>query len=256
MNHPTTTLLPIHYKKISSASLRNLEDKLQVAVSSEKKKALDESDIMNPGVFAHEIRNPLTNINLAVFMLKAEIRALDIDKYVEIINRSSIRINEIVNDFLHSFKNDHVESGYISVNQLLDEILEIAKDRIALKNISVKKNYTTSLCELLLDKPKITIALLNIIVNAIEAMPMEKGELKLTTSIHNGKCIVIIKDNGSGISKKNIKNIFNPYFTTKPNGMGIGLTATYNILASHQAGVKVESEEKKGSRFIISFNIS
>jgi signal transduction histidine kinase len=93
-------------------------------------------------------------------------------------------------------------------------------------------------------------------VNAIEAMPSESGELKLTTSLPANKCVVTIEDNGCGISKKNIKNIFKPYFTSKPNGMGIGLAATYDILVAHQAEVNVESEENKGTRFIISFDIS
>jgi signal transduction histidine kinase len=157
---------------------------------------------------------------------------------------------------LQSSRNDPAKRDHISINQLLDEILEIAKDRIILKNISVQKFYANSFCELLLDKPKIKIALLNIIVNAVEAMPSENGELELTTSLRNGKYIVTIEDNGCGISKKNIKNIFKPYFTNKPNGMGIGLAAASTILASHRAGVKVESEENKGTRFIISFNIS
>jgi signal transduction histidine kinase len=240
----------------SVASLSDFKDNLHVTESPEKKHILKIPITLDPSVFAHEIRNPLTNINLAVFMLKAELKAGNAGKYIDIIYRGSIRINEILNDFLQSSKSNPAKRDYISINQLLDEILEIAKDRIILKNISIKKFYTTYSCELLLDKPKIKIALLNIIVNAIEAMPSENGELNLTTSLHNSKCIVTIEDNGCGISKKNIKNIFKPYFTSKPNGMGIGLAATYDILASHQVGVNVESEENKGSRFIISFNIS
>jgi signal transduction histidine kinase len=238
------------------ADINNFEDKLHIAESPKKNYSLKIPVTLDPSVFVHEIRNPLTNIKLAVFMLKAQIRAENIEKYVDIINRNSVRINEIVNDFLQSTRKEPAKRDHISINQLLDEILEIAKDPLILKNISVKKFYTTYSCELLLDKPKITIALLNMIVNAIEAMRSENGELKLTTSLRAGKCIVTIEDNGCGISKKNIKKIFKPYFTSKPNGMGIGLAATYDILVAHQAGVKVESEENKGTRFIISFNIS
>jgi signal transduction histidine kinase len=255
-NQPANCKSPIQHKNSPEVSINNFEDKLHIAESPKKNYGLKIPVILDPSVFAHEIRNPLNNINLAIFMLKAQIKDENIDKYVDIINRNSVRINDIVNDFLQSPRNDPAKRDHISINQLADEILEIAKDRIILKNISIKKFYTTYSCELLLDKPKIKIALLNIIVNAIEAMPSEKGELSLTTSLHNSKCIVTIEDNGCGISQKNIKNIFKPYFTSKPNGMGIGLAAAYNILASHQAGVNVESEENKGTRFIISFNIS
>jgi signal transduction histidine kinase len=262
MHNPrTNNKFPIQHKNFvvpdsSAITISNSEDKLYIAESPEKKYVLKIPVTLDPGVFAHEIRNPLTNINLAVFMLKAQKEVGNIDKYVDIINRSSVRINEIVNDFLQSSRIDPTKRDHISIDQLLDEILEITKDRLILKNISVKKLYTTFDCKLLLDKPKITIALLNIIVNAIEAMPSENGELKLTTSIRNGKCIVTIEDNGCGISKRNMKNIFKLYFTNKANGIGIGLAAVYNILASHQAEVNVESEENKGTRFIISFNIS
>jgi signal transduction histidine kinase len=240
----------------SEASISDFKDNLHVTESPEKKHVLKIPITLDPSVFAHEIRNPLTNINLAVFMLKAELKAGNTGKYIDIIDRGSVRINEILNDFLQSSRNNPATRDYISINQLLDEILVLAKDRLILKNILVKKSYIPSSCELLLDKPKIKIALLNIIVNAIEAMPWENGELKLTTSLRKGKCAVIIEDNGCGISKENIKKIFKPYFTSKPNGMGIGLAAACDILASHQAVVNVESEENKGSRFIISFNIS
>lgn len=260
-HHPTIGNPPIQHKNFivknfSWLSISYLKDKLHLSGSHEKKVVLKKPVTEDPSVFAHEIRNPLTNINLAVYMLKTDIQTGDIDKYLDIIKRSSARINEIVNEFLQSYRDAPAKSGNISINGLLDEILEIAKDGILLKNISVKKFYTTNFCELLLDKPKITVALLNIIVNAIEAMPSANGELRLTTSSHNGKCIVTIEDNGSGISKKNIKNIFKPYFTSKPNGMGIGLASAHDILASHQAEVNVESEENKGTRFIISFNLS
>ena len=238
----------------SEAAINTFEDKLHIVESPKKNCGLNIPVTLTPRVFVHEIRNPLTNINLAVCMLKAQINQENIEKCVNIINRNSARINDIVDDFLKSSRKDPAKRDHIFINQLLDEVLEIAKDRLTLKNISVKKSYTTYPCDLSLDKPKITIALLNIIVNAIEAMPSENGELKLTTSLLSSKCVVTIEDNGCGISKKNIKNIFKPYFTSKPNGMGIGLAATYDILVAHQAEVNVESEETKGTRFVISFN--
>jgi signal transduction histidine kinase len=263
-NQPANCESPVHGEKFiaatssesSEVAINTFEHELHIVESPKKNYGLKIPVTLSPRVFVHEIRNPLTNINLAVCMLKAQINKENIEKCVDIISRNSARINEIVDDFLKSSRKGPPKRDHISINQLLDEILEIAKDRLILKNISVKKSYTTHSCDLPLDKPKITIALLNIIVNAIEAMPSESGELKLTTSLPANKCVVTIEDNGCGISKKNIKNIFKPYFTSKPNGMGIGLAATYDILVAHQAEVNVESEENKGTRFIISFDIS
>ena len=104
-----------------------------------------------------------------------------------------------------------------------------------------------------MDKPKIKIALTNIIINAIDAMPPENGELRLCTKLRKGRRAISIQDNGCGISKENLPFIFNPYFTNKPGGVGIGLAATKDILLSNQIGVKVESVMGEGTRFILLF---
>jgi signal transduction histidine kinase len=98
------------------------------------------------------------------------------------------------------------------------------------------------------------IALTNIIINAIDAMPSENGELKLTTKSIDGKYIIQVEDNGCGISKANLKHIFKPFFTKKPGGLGLGLATTYHILKSNHVGIDVESEEGKGTLFILSFD--
>ena len=140
-----------------------------------------------------------------------------------------------------------------SIHQLLDEVLAMTEDRIMLKNIRVRKDYTTLDCKIWVNKEKIKIALINIIINAIDAMPSKKGKLKLVTKSINGKCIIEIEDNGIGISKQNLKNIFKPYFTNKAGGLGLGLSTTLDILHSNHARVKVHSDEGIGTRFILSF---
>ena len=84
-------------------------------------------------------------------------------------------------------------------------------------------------------------------------MPSGKGELKLGTKLIKGKCAVSIQDNGSGISKENLPLIFDPYFTDKQNGVGVGLAATKDILQSNKVGVRVESLIGHGTRFILLF---
>jgi signal transduction histidine kinase len=139
------------------------------------------------------------------------------------------------------------------IHQLLDEALDMTEDRILLKNITVRKDYSTLDCKILVNKQKIKIALVNIIINAIDAMPSENGKLKLITKSINGKCVIEIEDNGIGISKENLQHIFTPYFTAKTGGMGLGLSTTMNILKANHAVTEVESEEGKGTRFILSF---
>jgi len=204
---------------------------------------------------AHEVRNPLTNINLAAEMLKAMLKDDEQKVFLDIIMRGSARINDLVADLLASSQAAEIPREEYSVHQLLDQVIAMAEDRITLKNIAVRKEYDTQDCLILVDKEKIKIALTNIVINAIDAMPSENGELTLFTSSRHGKCIVEIEDNGIGISVENLNNIFKPYFTNKPNGLGLGLSTTLEIFRFNHVGVNVQSEEGSGTNFILSFEI-
>jgi signal transduction histidine kinase len=203
---------------------------------------------------AHEVRNPLCNINLSVELLQSMVNDDERKQYLDIIKRASERINDLLNDLLIYQKTAEVKPEENSVEQLLDEVLAGSKDRMLLKNITVRKYYTSSGCSILVDKQKVRIALTNIVINAIDAMPAENGQLKITVRSANGKCVVEIEDNGIGISKANLQNIFEPYFTKKVSGMGLGLSTTLETLSANHARVAVQSEEGRGTRFIISFS--
>ncbi len=214
---------------------------------------LEEPDHFSSAL-VHEVRNPLSNINLATHMLKSLTNDDNQKLYLDIILRGSERISGILTDLLASYKADEHEAEKYSIHELLDEVLEMAKDRVILKKITLKKNYTAMNDEIAVSRPKMKIALTNIIINAIEAMTSGKGELKLTTKIIGGGFKILIEDNGCGIGKENLKNIFKPYFTNKPGGLGLGLATTYSILRSSCVGINVESEEGHGTRFILSFD--
>lgn len=203
---------------------------------------------------AHEVRNPLSNINLAVEMLKSLISNDEYKIYLDIILRGAARINDLVTDLLTSTQAVEIQAGKHSIHQLINEVVAMTDDRIRLKNITIRKDYATRDRKIILDKQKMKIALINIIINAIDAMPSEKGELKLITKSRDGKYVIQIEDNGCGISKAHLKHIFKPFFTKKPGGLGIGLATTYHILQSNHIGINVESEEGKGTRFTLTFN--
>jgi signal transduction histidine kinase len=205
-------------------------------------------------VMAHEIRNPLTSINLAAQMLQSLATDDNQKVYLDIIMRSSVRINDMITDLLTPAVAEGTPHERYSIDQLLDEVLVITGDRLLLKNITVIKKYSTQESGIIMDRSKMKIALTNIIINAIDAMPSENGQLKLVTRSLNGKWVIEINDNGTGISKKNLKTMFNPYVTNKPGGMGLGLSTTLDILQANHARASVQSEEGKGTRFILSFD--
>jgi len=204
-------------------------------------------------VLAHEVRNPLTNINLSVELLGAEIKNNDLKIYLAIIRRSSIRINDLINELVKYQEAEVVQAEKHSIKDLLNEALEMAVDRILLKNISVLKDYAAEDWSIVLNKPKMKIALTNIIINAIDAMTRDKGQIKLVTRSIRGRFIIQIEDNGCGISAENLKNVFKPFFTNKPGGLGLGLATTYDILRSNHVGVNIESGEGEGTRFTLVF---
>ena len=204
---------------------------------------------------AHEVRNPLTNISLAAEQLKETSGGNeDSDQLLGMISRNVNRINQLVSDLLTATKSQQLEFTSVNINDLVDEALDLARDRIELNRIRVEKHYDKSICQLSVDVEKIKLSFLNIIVNAIEAMEKDKGVLTITTYNAVSKCIIDFGDNGMGIDPETVQKLFDPYFTSKTNGNGLGLTNTQNIILSHKGNIHVRSFKGKGSNFIVTLN--
>jgi signal transduction histidine kinase len=203
---------------------------------------------------AHEVRNPLCNINLACDMLKFANLDEEQRTCLDIIMRGSTRINDLINILLKSEEVEEIKYEHYSLQQLLEDVIVITRDRILLKQVEVSRAYATTERGVLMDIDKMKIAITNIVINAIDAMTFGKGQLKLTTKLIDETISMEIQDNGVGISKENMERMFEPYFTNKPGGMGLGLSATLEILKANQARVSVQSEEGVGTCFILSFD--
>lgn len=204
---------------------------------------------------AHEVRNPLTNIDLAVDQLQTEVVVQPDESSTmlfDIIKRNSNRINQLISDLLNSTKSSELATEKISINDLLDDALKEAEDRITLANVEVVKKYSRDICDVAVDKEKIKIAFLNIIINAIEAMESKEGSmLTLETKGENDKCKVRIRDNGPGLDSESANRLFEPYFTSKAKGNGLGLTHTQNIILNHKGEIVVDTAPGKGTSFTI-----
>ena len=198
---------------------------------------------------AHEIRNPLTNINLACEQINV---AEDEDSKVllEMIKRNSKRINDLITDLLNSTKFSELNPQKVFVHDVLDQALQLASDRINLKGIQISKVYAVPR-EVEIDPEKMKIAFLNIIINAIEAMEQDKGILDIKVINQDKNCLITIKDNGCGMDKDSLQRIFEPYFTSKNEGNGLGLTHTQNIILNHNGKINVISTPGYGTTFLI-----
>ena len=204
---------------------------------------------------AHEIRNPLNNISLSVLELREENKESENGSkmYLDIIQRNSIRIGDIITELLNSSRPASIEVKKRPLQDILDESLTSASDRITLKKIKLSKLFAKEKLEILCDKEKLKIAFLNIIINAIEAMKEGKGLLNVLLRKQGNEYIVTIQDNGCGISQENLSHLFEPYFTSKRNGMGLGLASALNILQSHHASIDVQSAVNEGTSFTLTF---
>ncbi len=206
---------------------------------------------------AHEVRNPLTNISLAAEQLQdMGIQNNESSMLLDMISRNGIRINQLISDLLNATKVIELNIRKVSINKILDDTIEMAADRIDLSQVKVEKKYATDICEVAVDEDKIKVAFLNIIVNAIEAIEKSKGILTLRTQKTGDKCIIEIEDNGTGMDEDTLQKLFEPYYTSKSNGNGLGLTNCQNIIMSHTGKVRVKSTLGKGSIFIVTLKIA
>jgi PAS domain S-box-containing protein len=202
---------------------------------------------------AHEVRNPLNNINMSVEQLAHDPVSEEAPVFLDIIQRNSKRIGDLITELLDTSRPTELTFERCTLQAIMDESIAEALDRITLQRTNMQIRYCNEVCDIMANKEKLKIAFLNIIINAIEAMPSGTGELDIDISTNNGIHTVVIKDNGCGIPEDHISRLFEPYFTSKRNGMGLGLAATLNILQSHKAHIDVTSVVNKGTTFTISF---
>jgi PAS domain S-box-containing protein len=202
---------------------------------------------------AHEVRNPLSNIHMSLEQLSTSTKTDD-KIYLDIIERNGRRINDLITELLTSSRPTEIVFQRIPLQTAIDETITSALDRITLKQIKMKVSYPDFPCYINGDKEKLKIALLNIVINAIEAITHGNGELWIALIPNEESYAVEITDNGCGIPPENLSKLFEPYFTSKRNGIGLGLASSLNILQSHNATVEVKSRVGVGTTFILTFS--
>ncbi|HEX4852238.1 MAG TPA: CHASE3 domain-containing protein [Puia sp.] len=208
-------------------------------------------------VIAHEVKNPLTNIDLSIDHLGSEeIKEEDRKMFQEIIARNSKRINHLINDLLHATRFTELKYEKANINEVLDETLDLALDRAKLNQIRIEKKYGDNIPSINIDKDRMRIAFLNIIMNAIESTDEKTGMLVVETSVKNDMCEINITDNGVGMDFETLSKIFDPYFTSKKTGNGLGLTHTQNIILNHKGKILASSEVGKGTTFTIYLHVN
>lgn len=204
---------------------------------------------------AHELRNPLASIGMSADILTKKTQGPEdkiLRNYIDIIKRSTFTLNKLVTDLLTVSNYSPAVLEKCCLAEATDKALELAQDRIYLAGVTVKKNYKSPKY-IHADEDKLKIALLNIIVNASEAMMPDEGELVLSINKKGNSYILNITDNGCGMDEEQLDRLFESFYTQKEGGMGVGLSSVKNILEEHEATVKVTSKPNCGTTFTLSF---
>jgi two-component system sensor histidine kinase HydH len=200
---------------------------------------------------AHEIRNPLGAIKGAVEILKDDYSSGDRKyEFIKILLKESDRLNTIVQEFLGFARPKQPELQQADLNDAIESVLALAAQEAKKTGVSIDKKLDTAIGKRSLDAGLLKQAFLNLILNAIQAMP-QGGVLSVESSLRDGAVEVRIADTGVGIPAGDRKKLFSPFFTTKKNGTGLGLAITYRIIENHRGKIDVTSEPGKGTVFTV-----
>jgi signal transduction histidine kinase len=200
----------------------------------------------------HEIRNPLVSIGGFTRRLAKKLQHSEDKKYIDIILSEVSRLEGIIHDNLSYIKEVSLQVSEADINAVIQDILTLYEDELAQRRIAVEKNFSLFLPMLKIDTQQIKQALINILKNAMEAME-NGGRLSIKTCLLEETREVAIEfgDTGPGIAAKTMHNIFNPYYTTKPRGTGLGLPITNRIVKAHRGKIELKNRETGGALFTI-----
>ncbi|RMA97764.1 two-component system sensor histidine kinase NtrB [Hydrogenothermus marinus] len=215
-------------------------------------------------VLAHEIKNPLTAISASAYRIKKNGEKLGNEKIIELSEKvefHSDRAKNIIDRVLNYSKPSYYKLEKINLKDILNQTLEFINHSIKGKNIKIKKNIRKNVY-VYGDKNSLQQVFVNLIMNSIEAIQdkskdeLEEGIIEINLDRENDRyAIVKIKDNGIGIPESILEDVFEPFFSTKVEGTGLGLSVVKRIITDHGGQIFVESKEGEGTEFIIKLPI-
>ena len=205
---------------------------------------------MTAGI-SHEIRNPLGIIISSAALLKKKISKTDPDNQIpHIILEEAERLNRIITDFLNFAKPSPPAMIQCNINEIIEKNLALLKTEMEQKGYIVSKNLENDLPLTLADPDMLYQAFLNIIINAMQAMP-GGGKIVIQTLSDPNHIALCFEDDGAGIAPTFMEKIWDPFFTTKEKGTGLGLGIVKNIIESHEGGIDIVNKPVKGVRVTI-----
>lgn len=245
------------FTKIYTLLIQDITEKKHKEVLDRQKEKLAVVGSLAASI-AHEIRNPLAGISGSVQMLQVSknLESLESKELFSIVSKEVGRLNHLITEFLDYSTEKPLTISSINLSELIQEILKLLKFD---KNYNFKIEQKLSLSSSMFidgDVLRLKQSLLNFFINACQAMENSLDPVLLVKTYFEGSYAIIdIEDNGCGMQEEDKLKIFEPFFTKKTNGTGLGLATSYNILQQHNCDVLVETEINKGTLFRLKFPI-
>jgi len=244
--------------------LHSMEEQLRRA---EKMKALGEISV---GI-AHEVRNPLASMSGSIQMLSEQLRLTGEDRsLMEIVLREAKRLNELITDFLLFARPARQERKLINLAEILKDNIRLFTNSCEANGITIREGIDKNI-PVAGDVRQLSQVFWNIFLNSAHAMSDRGGEIRVTSSITEKSVLsgeevqgsvstpfvsIKVADCGKGMDETEISRIFDPFYTTRPEGTGLGLAMAYSIIQSHGGAITVSSTLGKGSEFTITLPVT
>ena len=230
--------------------LRDITESRRSAEQTLESERFNALTLLAAGV-AHEIGNPLNSLHIHLQLMERKVRELDgaaraeLQESINIARTEIARLDSIVTQFLRAIRPSQPQLQAENINTIIEEAVRFFAPEIKDRDVVVEQELRSDLPLLQLDRDQMTQALYNVIKNSLEAMK-RRGILRIRSDMDDTHVLVRFIDTGGGISAENLSHVFEPYFTTKPSGSGLGLLIVRRIVREHGGELSIESTEGKG----------
>ncbi|MBR5759729.1 MAG: sensor histidine kinase [Thermoguttaceae bacterium] len=217
------------------------------------------------GGLAHEVKNPLSTIRLNMGLLEEDVEELDdtpqrrrVLKRIETVKRETLRLEDLLNEFLNFTRAHNLELTAADANYELKEILDFFRPQATAANVEILEYFANDLPTIRIDKRSFDRAILNLLLNALQAIKGKeddnsKGEILVRTRPCGSEVAIDLIDSGSGMSDETLQKIFEPFFSTKIGGTGLGLPTVRKVIEGHGGRIAIQSEVGRGTQFTLTF---
>ena len=228
-------------------SVHRIEDEIEIS------RRLASIGRLTSGV-AHEVKNPINAIVVHLEVLRQKMNAVDPDtrRHLDVIGSEIQRLDRVVQTLVDFTRPVELRLVEMDLRKLVEDVITLASLEAGRHNVQIERATGTEVLATRIDADLVKQALLNIVINGVQAMPAG-GTLHVSARREGDAAVIEVRDEGGGIPAEIRDKIYNLYFTTKKGGSGIGLAMTYRVVQLHHGSVEFESEEGKGTTFYLRF---